>query len=289
MNFGDPIPLPYTETTDGPLIYGGSIGINRIIEYFSKQIDAHGHVPWLTYLINLDTVYRNVEGYTNKLTHDKDVIDAMVADIALFTTYADLYNKTQEDVYILLYIPNYKDMHKYGVPRISESDMIVDRKKRFASIINKIIPRIPQKLGSVKLYLCSCNKMPHEELPDAIRQEIPRIDRNAHTLLLSHHPIDLHLAKSFKRLSLIESYTGVIKNHKEFGTKLTTNDPKIPFNKVTHRIFGDKVDIKSPYSTAHRKLLYEFGLRKKWYLFTESEIERDIEFVIKANNITSKK
>lgn len=66
------------------------------------------------------------------------------------------------------------------------------------------------------------------------------------TLLLSSFVVDLLSAYKFPKLTLLESFTGKIKNRADWYTKINVNKGKskptftVPFNKFTIQIFGDK-------------------------------------------------
>lgn len=294
MNFGDPLPIPYAETIGGPLIYGGSIGINRILEYFARRLVVNNdHPNWTTYLFNIDTIFRNIR--SKKAPVDKggafpsvkeeeltlkEIIDDMVTDISLFATYIDHYNRSNGDNYLILYYSEYDDLNKYGIPRTSPHDL------RNAGLIKRALPevikRIPESFKSVRIFFSRSRHVPSKDLVNDIRTDLRFIDRNAMTLMISHHPHDLHLVDTFRNLFLIESYTGTVKGKREFNSKLSVHEDTIPFNEVTHRAFGDKTDLKPSFSPKDRKKLIEMSQQKRWQIRTIREIEVDIEFAISA-------
>ena len=66
-------------------------------------------------------------------------------------------------------------------------------------------------------------------------------DFKGDSLIITNHPVDLATSKSYTRLHLLESHTGVLKSFPEFYTKLTGGSKlgNIPLNKITIQIFGD--------------------------------------------------
>lgn len=95
-------------------------------------------------------------------------------------------------------------------------------------------------------------------------------------LLISHNPVDLHLSRSFSKIILLESFTGKFFKPEDFGTKIFKSK-FIPFNSVTHMLFGDDTQIFPMAKRNNRKLLLDLGMRNTWKLKTKQDIAKQVE------------
>lgn len=88
---------------------------------------------------------------------------------------------------------------------------------------------------------------------------------NTSSLIITHLPLDLLSYGSFRKLSLLESHTGKIKNKLEWITKLTKNNEavNIPFNIISAQVFGDNNKIH-PLSRKIVKLFIELSKENNW-------------------------
>jgi hypothetical protein len=93
---------------------------------------------------------------------------------------------------------------------------------------------------------------------------------NVSALILTHHPVDLLSYYTFRKLTLIESHTGVIKGKTEWITKLTKKDEyrNIPFNSLAVQVYGDNGNLINPLSVKIREHFAELGTAKTWSAVT---------------------
>jgi len=65
---------------------------------------------------------------------------------------------------------------------------------------------------------------------------------NSASLIITHLPLDLLSAGSFRKLVLLESHTGALKTKSEWITKLSKNENyrNIPFNILSVQVLGDR-------------------------------------------------
>lgn len=90
---------------------------------------------------------------------------------------------------------------------------------------------------------------------------------NSNALILTHMVVDLLSHPRFKKLSLLESHTGKIKEMSEWNTKLGCykNDPNIPFNVLTIQLFGDKSTTFNSLSRKVTEPIYQLAKDKRWH------------------------
>ena len=107
--------------------------------------------------------------------------------------------------------------------------------------------------------------------------EMIRPIQNQHNVLMvSHHPIDYHLATSTNKWRLICSFTGDIKSPDDLG-KAVFGSYEIPFTKATHVALGDRVDMKQSIKRGYKKQLVEFAQKEMWQLLSNEQLEERLK------------
>ena len=103
---------------------------------------------------------------------------------------------------------------------------------------------------------------------------------NSTALILTHFPMELLSASTFRTLKLIESHTGVIKEKMEWITKLD-NDPEyqnIPFNALSLQLLGDGAIQFYRGNVKFLKLFKEVATKNKWHAgTTASKVKFDLD------------
>lgn len=89
-------------------------------------------------------------------------------------------------------------------------------------------------------------------------------------LILTHLPIDLLSRYNFRKLDLLESHTGVIKDPAQWYSKLTNGRelPPLPFNEFTLKVFGDNNNLLSAQPIKVRRAILEVAAQDKWTAIT---------------------
>lgn len=107
--------------------------------------------------------------------------------------------------------------------------------------------------------------------------ELIRPIQNQHNVLMvSHHPIDYHLATSTNKWRLVCSFTGDIKSPDDLG-KAVFGSYEIPFTKATHVALGDRVDMKQSIKRGYKKQLVEFAQKEMWQLLSNEQLEERLK------------
>jgi hypothetical protein len=153
-----------------------------------------------------------------------------------------------------LYLPEYgyiKTMMPKAIPK-----QYTDKQKHYYASENAVaryLKGIAQKLNIFPVQL-----------------RLPVI--NHRSLMLTHTPIDLLNRYQFAELKLIDSYTGTIKSHVDWMSKITNNPDyvRIPFNVLSLTVFGDGHYI-SGYPLRYRKALKLLSENNNWTPLTTKE------------------
>lgn len=265
------VPTPTVDSSTGFTIYGGSVGINRVVEYLALHNEDPMRFNWKTYLVNLDTLFRNTFDKKNFI----EEIRNLTFDIELLITYIDQYNQVP-DMKIIFYVPKYDDLKRIANAR-EHTGNNRERIDMFNKIIRSVMIKIPKStLSGRQIEVVECMSLPCTFVPRYIRSKMPDVDMNAQAVMITHHPVDLHIREDFPNLYILESYTGVVKQVGQFGTKLAVKDERVPFNWTTHKLFGDPHDIKSVLKPKDKETLFERAIQKRWSMMSEGEIKADI-------------
>ena len=108
---------------------------------------------------------------------------------------------------------------------------------------------------------------------DVLMETNIRFNSGRKSLIITHDILELHDAKKIT-FDLLESYTGVLKNHRTMYTKFPkiakADLSAIPINMLTLILFGDNHRLK-PYGMKIRKKILEISEDKKWTPLTTLE------------------
>lgn len=90
-------------------------------------------------------------------------------------------------------------------------------------------------------------------------------ENNQVGLIITHYAVDLLNRYKFRKLSLLESHTGAIKNPLQWHTKLHSGGDlvRIPFDRMTLQVFGDSVSFR-PAPIKIRRHILEIANKYEW-------------------------
>jgi len=276
--------FPAVNNTDvssksGDLILGGSIGINKILLYFRENAHKARRKEWDLFFVNVYTLGRNCFRSGMKLDEFVFGIDN---EIEKLTTYYSAYTQARETrkVGLIFYIPDYEHIPRYL--RLEKTG----QKKEFDELYRELL-KAHKKTKYVDLtedeniqrFLINVQDAvyPHKALPLITGKKFG----NVGTLLLSHVAMDYHLYKSYKNINVIESHQGNILEYQDFGKKLI-KDVRVPFNTITHRVFGDSTVLKPLLEKKDKKKLLENIKTKNWFIRTDYELKK---FILETTSI----
>lgn len=248
-----------------PISIGTALAIQSACGLSEEGAVVNDKPPILNYqelLINIRTLFRNYHGSLDKdLRHKVSIdacIDALMADLDIIGQTISKYslNRIKASLYYCTY-NRLTDIYTGA----QFKEVSTELQKIYADMENKVIkglvPRLKAAWGvEVRVY-------------------DTRIDgKGSKTLMLTHYPVDLLSYKTFDTLDLLESHTGAIKNRSKWNTKLKGSDKdleRIPFDKMTIQLFGDKGGLMSPYPKKSRDALVSISQKRKWHTLTTKE------------------
>lgn len=259
-------------------LYNGSIGSNRIFHMLRTTANLSTSPRWDLFLINVYTLLRNA--YSKGITQSaiEKIIDTDV-DLLMMFIGAYMSFKRQTPGTVLFYVPDYKSIPQEFLRKTSGQRVEMD------DLYTTFLRKLPNKLTELTedpllrkfLVVTSGQTFPHKDLPGYIRSifQGTRSYGMIGTVMISHCPLDLHIAKMISGIELLDSYTGHIYPTMEFGRKLV-KDIKVPFNTTTHRVFGDAVHLEPLCKGKQRTDLIELAEQHQWMVMTERDIMRDV-------------
>lgn len=99
-------------------------------------------------------------------------------------------------------------------------------------------------------------------------------DSNVTSLILTHIPYDLLSYRNFRKLTLLESHTGITKERRQWNTKYTKVPDRdmsiLPFSKRLLFIFGDNY-LVAPAPIALRRQILDTAKARGWTAMTTDE------------------
>ena len=250
---------------------------NRNIEYKIKKHE------YRNVYINVYTVLRNIVSAISSTEDKHKFLDNNKSDSAIVSTFLDEYTEIERlllanDFLPILYIVDYsknKVVHNSDRNVINSiSDTLSSKQNSF---INKAVKKIKKEyynnfLENLKVNIVKYeNKINKEYLNIVINKlktgdnKLPLIG-NSKNLIISHFAIDLLNLKYLSNLTLLETHTGRLVNHKHFNKKypeLTNMDftTIVPFTEKMYYVFGDS-NLLKPVAAKYRKSLYNIFLKE---------------------------
>lgn len=261
-------------------IYGGSVGVNRILGFYRGNAFVRHRPEWTYHLFNVFTLVRNV--YVKTMT-DAELRRAFDAEVALIVRYVQAYGECSSlpqhrHPAIVFYIPDYAAFPKDRLRQKAEGAQLLER--AYITICRHL-PKTPtQAEPSVWVLPCgSRTRFPHQELAQWLRHHDIHSWREP-MVLVTHCLTDLHLGHNVTRLQLLESYTGILRGAKQFGERLDASGA-VPFTSTTHQVFGDSVHLQPLVRGVMKKTLQARAITHRWVVRTDMEIMSDVTNITK--------
>lgn len=290
-SFPDESTMERSATGEDP-IRGGSIGFNRVLGNFVSWSTMDKRPRYTTFFISAFTIFRNVWTMYKNPTMD-EMEEGFVKDINLFLEYYDIYlsfvcsnTDREKQASVIIYFPDYRSVPKEILRDNSEKNLsMMNMYKRFSDLHGRDNGEV-RKLQFVRCFWVSVGGTvyPHKDLASKFRSVANHpssmYSTGDNVCLITHIPLDYYLSFRTRNLSLLESYTGIIRTPKEFGLKLD-KEGRLPFLPTTHVVFGDGVMVKQMVPLKIKRELLELAEKEKW--FTRSEDDIRFKIISKLN------
>lgn len=253
---------------------GTSVGTSPILSQLSEWSEKRDRPVWDTILINTLTMLRN--NY-DKNKNINTIIENTLADIDLLLIYIERYmeiNKaTVTEPKVIIYIPFYHIPELYArkpSPIYLEQLKIHDKLIRF-------FKEQTYQMNDITVHVCKVGSnrvLPHYQL----YEYLTKIDKNlkySRYAVITSIPLDLHISKWLLSFSLLESFTGKLKEKTEFNLKIFKTN-LFPFIGCFHLLLGDKVHINKAISKKNLENIFELAKKRRWLHMSEDFITKDL-------------
>tara|TARA_Y100001956_G_scaffold82973_1_gene107767 strand:- start:161439 stop:162311 length:873 start_codon:yes stop_codon:yes gene_type:complete len=253
--------LDSREVGDIPISYGSSRPISAMMggEVDTTNISKHSKPDEVK--ISIKTLFRNMWSCTNADVREKIppemFADALIDEIIYIKQ--NLRLSPFKSVKLDFFLPDYSYLRSefsYAVLKPIKTE----RDKAYHEKEEKACKAIMDNLEKV-----------NEELDDLDKIEITKtkgeIKSSYSTIwLMTHNPVDILAMPLVRTVRTIDSHTAVVRGPRQWTDKLTNSKKleRIPFNKLTLQVFGDKARHFSPMSPGHKKFLLKMAEEKKW-------------------------
>jgi len=222
----------------------GTLGVlNTIVKqsYESKVTKKN------IFLVNVGTVVRNC---IDKTISDKAIIEKVNFDLTHIRACLAKYDDKTPDSAVFYYHQNLMQ----AIPEIQRRKE-TDVRKRVSSIVRSIAvseglkPNRLKKItdqDTTSIYgLDVTNGFAYQQFRKLLSSGT-RLGNPNRVWMFTHCPIDYFLSDSIPLLEIVESHTGRVFGSKGFAKKVFKKDKegKIPFNRITYKLFGDKEFVK---------------------------------------------
>lgn len=264
---------------DRPQIFRGvevSYGIAPILTTFSNLSMRANRPSWSLYLINVETLIRDRK-HDNKSI--EEIARAVILDCTVMAQYIAAYNqltsspRLKQKPLICFYLPHYEKIpHSYLKEKLPAG---TDMRWKIRDVIEKLLSKegFQESYDETQVLFDVVGKdggWPHKNL---IRDLVRTYDdiKFRKVLMISHVPLDFHLYRVFSDFTILESYTGALKQQKQFGKKVF-GDELWPFNKYLHLLLGDKWYIRQMIPAAVKKRMKECATKEHWGIIPDRSI-----------------
>lgn len=230
-------------------LYPMSVGTSLAFEALMARPVNKQEKPIEAIVLNVGTIFRNA--YQAYETDDRDRLgvdklhDDVIADMsAIYDILNDIGRTVVPDY--KLYYGKYSQLNS-AFPMAKIWEPTTDIAKTYHQLERNVIDKVTKTMRG---------------LVQVVDHTLPMSVKN--TYVITHHVVDLLVPSGYGTITLLESHTGSLKQKDQWYTKLTGGNTltRIPFNRMSLQIFGDKsVNFRAnsfKYKAAVMKLSEEF-------------------------------
>ncbi len=249
---------------EGRYSFGSTPFVDTIIKLLEEPKNKHDTVA-----INVSTILRNTDDLAD---NPKAWVAAALNE--LFSIVGEINNVMEVNnikmPFIALYYMDYSGLIPVNLVRTKtvKRQLFDNTLKKFLTELNNQRISSQPATGETLAYRCATSKQTN---PDTLVSFIKRVQNTRNVLLVSHIPLDFHIARSLRNVLLVSSHTGSVVDKKGFNKKVfKTTD--IPFTIDTHAILGDTVSFKSILKPKLKKELMQASVRENWAMQSNAQV-----------------
>lgn len=226
---------------------GMSIGTSRAFEGEGNRAIKNAD----TIIFNIFTLIRNAHDAYEKddagMTDPKQLADDVSSDLRLLGEFLEKMRKSRP-VHMIVYRSDYTKLTSM-FPHGSVWEAKTDKQKAYATLVRKTADLLDKQYGKMIVQT---------------KAAVP--DHAGNGVVMTHHVVDLTAVTGVSRLSLLESYTGVVKPFTLWYTKLTGGSELhyMPFNRLTIQVFGDNSTNFKASSRGIKELVKKLAVDHRW-------------------------
>lgn len=204
--------------------------------------------------INLHTLFRNLHGCIAAEAQNtlpaKDFIRGMVLEMRFLKDHVKEISRGLSEA--VFYLPTYRTLQK-EFPRANLRAANTDRQRAYkilnAAVLRPFIDNHKELEAETGLTVTKTEIGPPKDMKSA--------------MVVTHHVVDL--LSMPRDTILLESHTGLQKPWTRWNTKLLNGNQlvRIPFNRLTLQVFGDKTDF-SPMASKVKAALLLLAEERQW-------------------------
>lgn len=256
-----------------------SYGVAPILNTFALLSGKMTRPKWNVYLINVETLIRNrirdehlsVQQLSREVLNDMQVLAQYIASYNRNNT-TFLQKKTNA---IFFYFAHYEDIpKKYLREKFPKG---TEKRWEVRDAIEEILKSqdMQEAIDNTRIFYdvvgsAKTHSWPHKDLQKDVAGNIENA-MFSDVLMISHVPLDFHLYRYFKNFTILESYTGALKQRNQLGKKVFGED-LFPFNKYTHLLLGDKWYLKTSVTIKMRNQMKLKAKAEHWALLPDKSV-----------------
>lgn len=256
---------------DIPVSFGTSVPIQCMMGTVAETSNINKHGIPDEYKISIRTLFRNMWSCVDKdvkygISHEL-YADALVDEI--LTIKQNLRMGKFKDVKLEFYYPSYKYLQRQ-FKNANFKEAKTENDKIYLELEEKACRSIVNNLDKINQELEEVDKIVIVETDGTIRSNVNNI------WITTHNSVDLLALPLTRTIRLFDSHTGTLRGPQLWTEKLTGAHKleRIPFNKMTIQVFGDRGRMFSPMKFSYKKFLLEMAQDKRWNRSTSINVMR---------------
>ena len=255
------------QTEEGRYGYGTKAAVDKLF----KRLSESKHNGSLV-MINIDTLIRNTADGKMKIDEVVSKVCQYMTNIA--TDYANVVQDwvATENVIIFYHANNNKVLWEPAV-RTTKSAAGLQAKEALGKVLDRVSKAPDQKVGNVRSVVAIGNHLKQPSYKGIIELASRYAPTGATINLISHNPIDWHVASTGRRGILYRSYTGVDLDMTPSNLgPVVFDNPNIPFTPITHVLMGDKNVLRGLMRGRDKDVFLDLAKRDRYVYRTEDYI-----------------